>query len=217
MSRVFNGKRPGHRAGIYYFFISGCKDKNFIRNLQVFEGKTCITSQSLAVPGGEGDLDSETDGGHERATALEFGTQMVLGTTDVMIGIEDVLAIERHLQIFAVAVLHAEVDEQRGRHEEVLFLSELIVQLATGIGGMAVKLQLMVLRLNEFIGPMKIEREVGNTRHHFLTLIIVVIIGTEILAIIKRQIGRGALMGISQATLKTDVGKRAHIMLSTDN
>lgn len=50
---------------------------------------------------------------------------------------------------------------------------------------MAINLEFVILLLNEFPGAMEVERKVGNAGDFVLALIIVVILGTEILAIIE--------------------------------
>ena len=76
---------------------------------------------------------------------------------------------------------------------------------------MAINLEFVILLLNEFPGTMEVERKVGNAGNFVLALIIVVILGTEILAIIEREIGGSTLMGVTGAALKADRGKRAVI------
>ena len=72
---------------------------------------------------------------------------VLIRTTDVTIGIQDVLAVERQLQVVAVAVLQTEVEEHRGIYIEVLGFLVGIVQFPAFIRGMAIDLHLVAGRL----------------------------------------------------------------------
>ena len=60
-----------------------------------------------------------------------MGEILGIGTADIMIGIEEVLAVERKLQMLTVTVLQAEIEEQLGIEIIVLRLSRHIVEFAT--------------------------------------------------------------------------------------
>ena len=59
-----------------------------------------------------------------------MGEILGIRAADIMIGIEEVLAIERKLQMLTVTVLQAEVEEQLGIEIIVLRLSRHIVEFA---------------------------------------------------------------------------------------
>ena len=59
-----------------------------------------------------------------------MGEILGIGTADIMIGIEEVLAVERKLQMLTVTVLQAEIEEQLGIEIIVLRLSRHIVEFA---------------------------------------------------------------------------------------
>jgi hypothetical protein len=74
--------------------------------------------------------EGDGEGGHEGAAALEMGEILGIRAADIMIGIEEVLAVERKLQMLTVTVLQAEVEEQLGIEIIVLRLSRHIVEFA---------------------------------------------------------------------------------------
>ena len=59
-----------------------------------------------------------------------MGEILGIGTADIMIGIEEVLAVERKLQMLTVTVLQAEIEEQLGIEIIVLRLERHIVEFA---------------------------------------------------------------------------------------
>ena len=59
-----------------------------------------------------------------------MGEILGIRAADIMIGIEEVLAVERKLQMLTVTVLQAEVEEQLGIEIIVLRLSRHIVEFA---------------------------------------------------------------------------------------
>ena len=84
------------------------------------------------------------DGAHKGSPSLEQGSFFQIGTTEITIGVQDVLAVERQLQVVAVAVFHTEVEKHRSIHIEVGGLLVGIVQFPAFIRGVAIELELVV-------------------------------------------------------------------------
>ena len=139
---------------------------------------------------------------------LEDGMSLVNNrSTEIMVGVQEVLTIERQFKSLMVGILNAEIEQRLSLHVIILFLVIGLVQFATCIGYMAIKLELMIVSLKEFVGSMKVKGQMGNICHRMLYTIIIVVLTTDIMTIVEVEVARESLICVSGGSLNTSISQ----------
>ena len=117
---------------------------------------------------------------------MEMGDVEIVGATDIVICIEDVIAVEGKLQTLTVTILYAEVEKQTAADKEISrFIIMFEVQHSARIERRAIDLKLVVGVLEQTVSPVKVELKMGHAINHSFHVVIVIMFRVDVVAVVK--------------------------------